>query len=141
MCRGGSNGPLGRAHAFRALAVRLIAVAAALLIAAGGAVPGRALAGAADPGLVMVICSDGVAKTVVIDRDGNPAEPSDTGTCADPCVFCTAADTDALWSSAGTPGVWDAAMSAAAFQKTPATLSSERRCPTGARAPPFKKDA
>lgn len=88
MCRSVTPKSDRPARPFRALAARIAVLAAALLMALGVASPGIARPHAADHGTAVVICSDGVAKTVYLDDDGNPVEPSGDEDCAGFCACC-----------------------------------------------------
>jgi hypothetical protein len=70
----------------------MLAVVAAFVMAVHGA--SAPFAHAAQPGMVMVICADGVEKTVVIDRAGNPAPASEHEPCDWVCQFCPVAQAD-----------------------------------------------
>jgi hypothetical protein len=75
---------------------RLVTLTAALMLAAGGSIAERAHARGAEPGFVMVICSDGATRTIVVDGDGNPIGPSQKGPCGDRCDCCPVPRCDAL---------------------------------------------
>ena len=141
MYRGRSDGPLEPGRSFGALSAHILAVIVALMLAAGGASPGRAQADGAEPGFVMVICADGVAKTVVADSAANPVEPSDEAACAGSCLCCTLPESHALSPDVGAPLGWDAVATAGVFPMTRAALPSESRGRPDARGPPTEEDA
>lgn len=141
MCRGGPSGPLGHARSVGSLAARVLAVVAALMLAAGGAGARHASATGAEPGFVMVICSDGVAKTVVLDREGNPVEPSGESACLGLCLCCTVPEGDALSPGAQASAVWDPVARVEAFNVKSARLWSESSRSPQARGPPTEEDA
>ncbi len=90
MCRSGAPGRQRRARLIGALAARILVVAAALVMAAGGGIAARTHA-PAEQGIAMVICAEGGARTVVLDREGNPVAPADAEVCVVSCLCCPAA--------------------------------------------------
>lgn len=141
MCRGGPSGPLGHARSVGSLAARVLAVVAALMLAAGGVGVRHASAAGAEPGFVMVICSDGVAKTVVLDGEGNPVEPSGEDACLGLCLCCTLPESDALSPGAQASADWDPVSRVGDFTVRPARLWSESARSPQARGPPSEEDA
>jgi hypothetical protein len=111
------------------------------MLAAGGAGARHAEAAGAGPGFVMVICSDGVAKTVVLDREGNPVEPSGESACLGLCLCCTVPESDALSPGAQAWAFWDPVAGVEVFTIKPARLRSETARSPQARGPPSEEDA
>jgi hypothetical protein len=118
-----------------------MAVLAVLMLAAGGAGVIRADAAGAVPGIMMVICSDGVAKTIVLDAEGNPIETSDEEACPGHGPCCTLAQSDALSPVAPVRAVWEPVATVAVFHPEFAILRSETTRHPKARGPPSKEDA
>ena len=140
MCRGGSSGPLRHVRAVGSLAARAMAVLAALLLVSGGGAM-RAEAAGAVQGVVMVICSDGGAKTIVLDAEGNPVETSGEEACPGHGPCCTLPEGYALPPPAQAPAVWEPVASVAVFHDGPAVLRSGTGHGPKARGPPSKDNA
>lgn len=82
-----------------AWSTRLLVLVAVFVMVAQG--PFAPASHAAQPGLIMVICSDGVEKTVVIDSAGNPMPASEHEDCDWACRRCVVSQSDS-----GLPAVW-----------------------------------
>jgi hypothetical protein len=119
----------------------LLTVIAALMLASGAANAERVHRGAADSGFVMVICSDGVAKTVVFDSTGNPVETSDEEVCVGQCACCTVPESDGLPPYTPTATMWVPLVTAEVFRNELASLRSECGPRPNARGPPLEEDA
>lgn len=141
MCRGGPRGPLRRARPIGSLPARLLAVIAALMLAVGGANAGHAHPDPAEPGIEMVICSDGGVKTVVLDRQGNPIETSDDEACLGFCPCCTVPNGDVLLADTHVSAKWQPVARAEVFGIKPAHLPSKSGRRPNLRGPPSKEDA
>lgn len=141
MCRGGLRGPLRRARSIGSLSAEVLAIIAALLLAAGGANAGRVHSVRAEPGIVMVICSDGGAKTVVLDHNGTPVETSGDEACDGLCLCCTVPDGVGLLPDARASTAWEPLATVAVFPGNLMRLRSEFRSRAHARAPPSEEDA
>lgn len=140
-CRGGSSGPRRYIRATGSLVARMTAVLAALFLVFGGIGTMRAGADGAVPGLVMVICSDGGAKTIVLDAEGNATETSDEEDCPGHGPCCTLPHGYALSPGVQASVVWEPIARVAVFHTGPVGLrfASGRR--PNSRGPPSKEDA
>jgi len=67
---------------------RILALVAVLGLLADFAHPGRAHAGESVDGLEIVICSGDGAKTITVDREGNPIEEPGKAVCDCGCAAC-----------------------------------------------------
>lgn len=140
--RGGAVSPHRRARISCAPLARLVALVAVLTMVAGGILPAHAGAAGAEPGLVMVICSDGVAKTVRVDGAGMPVEAPAGRECVSPCLGCLpAAEGDAVVAASGMTAGWAAAATVAFFPPAPSTPRSGVMQDPRARGPPSETDA
>lgn len=83
---GGRHWPRTPVRRPRALAAHVLAIVAAMVMALSGGFPSGAQAAGFAGGVVTVICADGVAKTVILDAEGNPMSPSGAEVCAEACL-------------------------------------------------------
>ena len=84
--RGGRQRPGLSVRRPRALAAHVLAIVAAMVMVLSGVLSPNAQAAGFAGGTVTVICADGVAKTVVLDDEGNPMDPSGAEACAGICL-------------------------------------------------------
>lgn len=118
-----------------ALAVRALAIVAAMVMALSGGFSTDARAGGFEGGTVTVICADGVAKTVVLDDEGSPMNPTGEKVCAEVCL-CSPAPGLALPPEAQRPVSRDRETAAILWPMAAVVLLFQRgRCPSP-RAPP-----
>jgi hypothetical protein len=142
MCRGGPSRLLRHVRAAGSLAARVLAVLAALLLVAGGTGAMRADAAGGEAGFVVVICSDGAAKRVVLDADGNPVETSgEKEACPSHGPCCIIAEGCVLSPPAQAPAVWEPAVTAAVFHPQLTVHRSGPGLGPHARGPPSKDNA
>jgi hypothetical protein len=141
MLKGRLRRPLAGMRLIGTLCAHLLTAIAALMLATGGANaapdhrPGDA------GGFVMVICADGVAKTVVFDHAGDPVETPDGQICDDRCVCCTVSASDPLLPAPFTPERWKPTARPMVLARHPASLGLGCGHGPNARGPPSEEDA
>lgn len=135
MRRGGAQGPLTSALRMGAVVARILAFAAVIVMAASGGVSMGAHASGSEGGFVTVICADGVAKTVVLDSEGNPMSPPGKEDCTGVCL-CISTSGAALPTEAQAPRFWDGDATVALSSTATAVLAFERGRYPAPRGPP-----
>lgn len=132
---GGRHGPRTPVRRPRALAALLLAIVAAMAMALSGGFPSGAEAAGFERGAVTVICADGVAKTVILDDEGNPMDPYGETVCAGVCL-CGAAPGVALPPAAQAPVARSGETAGILWQAATTVLLFERGRCAAPRGPP-----
>ncbi|SMX49327.1 DUF2946 family protein [Maliponia aquimaris] len=141
MPRIGCHKPLERLWSFGVCIARVLAILAAVAMATGVAVDGRAQAGLAVSGIEMVICSSDGPVSVMLDHQGNPVKMPDDGDCACLCACCPTLATPFL-APAATGQCLPAESSALVCPPLKSTvLAYERGRRPVPRGPPFEKES